>query len=310
MKPTNVINFMINRLLNRVFFLLFVFVLLQSETFAQAGIQQADINNEMKFLNYLVSSGQNHEALHLLDGYENSPLFAEKYDSLLFLRGKIFYNQKELDKSISAFNKISSNFPYSNPVKILTSYELAQQGFPDKSILILNNLHPKDSLTDELIKLQKASVFLLNNNIDDFKVYHHHQDTSFNELFDAQMKINSLALKIENHKQKSPFVAGLMSSVIPGSGKIYASKLGEGVSTFLGMSVLGAIVYENYRKAGPKNYKTITFGSLFTVLYVGNIFGSVYSIKVYRDEIDKSIKHAILFNMHVPIRTVFPNIFE
>jgi len=74
--------------------------------------------------------------------------------------------------------------------------------------------------------------------------------------------------------------------------------------------MLGAITYENYRKEGFRNYKTITFGSLLTVFYAANIYGSVYSVKIYREEFNQQLHHAVLFNMHIPIRTVFPDLFN
>ena len=105
--------------------------------------------------------------------------------------------------------------------------------------------------------------------------------------------------------QKSMILAGLMSAIIPGSGKMYAGKVGEGVSSFLSIGVLAALTLENYYKAGPKNFKTIAFGSAFTIFYLGNIYGSIISIKVYRNEFNKIGENKILFNLQIPLRTVF-----
>lgn len=265
---------------------------------------------ELKFVSYLVSSNQSNEALYLINKYEQMPIFKSFADTLLFLKGKVYYNQNKLTESANAFSQITPLFAHKTPITILEAYEHAHLNNLSKSTELLNAIQDTVKLTNELIKFQKASVNLLNKNTDAFNKYKAVQDTSFNELFDAQMKLNNYAFRLEHHKQKSPVLAGIMSAIIPGSGKMYTGKIGEGISTFLGMSILGAITYENYHKAGINNYKTITFASLFTVLYAGNIFGSVYSVKVYRSEFNESLKHAVLFNMHIPIRTVFPNIFE
>ena len=47
--------------------------------------------------------------------------------------------------------------------------------------------------------------------------------------------------EIPNYKSKSPWLAGAMSALIPGSGKIYAGDLRSGVSTLLLVGALGGM---------------------------------------------------------------------
>ncbi|MDA3893157.1 MAG: hypothetical protein PF517_15960 [Salinivirgaceae bacterium] len=287
-------------------------LLLITFSFAKPAEAQTDslkVTQEIQFIDYLVASQQNTEALYLINRYINTSAFKIKADSMHFLKGKALYNQQLLHESSNAFSKVSPKFTNYLPAKLLQAYEYTHIGDSKKSEQILDSLECSDPLISELIKFEKASIYILNSNMDAFNKYQTIQDTSFNQLYDAQLKLNDYAFRIQHHKTKSPLIAGLMSAVIPGSGKMYTGKIGEGISTLLGMSVLGAITYENYSKVGISNYKTILFGSLFTVLYAGNIFGSVYSVKVYRNEFNESISHAVVFNMHIPIRTVFPHIF-
>ncbi len=109
----------------------------------------------------------------------------------------------------------------------------------------------------------------------------------------------------ENHRSKSPLLAGIMSGVIPGSGKIYAGKTGAGIASMISTIGVGLITWENYHKAGIKNAKTIIFGSIFAVSYVSNVYGSVISVKVDEIEYKNAIHNQILFQLHIPLRNFF-----
>ena len=113
-------------------------------------------------------------------------------------------------------------------------------------------------------------------------------------------------------KKKSPALAGLMSAVIPGTGKIYAGYKGQGLAAMITVGILGVSAAESYfrpfDRSGKKGYKSpefIAFGSLFTIFYVGNLWGSVLSVKLAREHELREINDEILFDMHIPLRRIF-----
>ena len=61
---------------------------------------------------------------------------------------------------------------------------------------------------------------------------------------------------------------------------------------------------ENYIKDGWKDPKTIIFGSLFGLFYIGNIWGSVLSVHVVNNEINNEINRQILFNKDIPLQRI------
>ena len=124
-------------------------------------------------------------------------------------------------------------------------------------------------------------------------------------LTDAENKLNQYHKLLSTKKKKSPWIAGCMSMVIPGSGKIYSGKIGEGISAMLSHAILAGITVENYRKVGAGNFKTIFFGSLFSIFYLGNIYGSMISVQVSNSEFNTIYDNKILFDIHIPLRTVF-----
>jgi hypothetical protein len=100
-------------------------------------------------------------------------------------------------------------------------------------------------------------------------------------------------------------VAGLLSAVVPGAGKVYAGQLGQGVAIFLQNSIFALQAWEGYRKDGPRSARFLIYSGLFTVFYIGNVWGSVLSVQIKRQEMYERINNQILFDMHIPLRTIF-----
>lgn len=100
-------------------------------------------------------------------------------------------------------------------------------------------------------------------------------------------------------------LAGIYSALIPGAGKFYAGKKKQGIAAFLPILSLGAITYESYRKAGIRNARTIAFGSIFSVFYIGNIWGSALAVKIKDKEFNREYDNKILFDMHIPLRNLY-----
>jgi len=96
-----------------------------------------------------------------------------------------------------------------------------------------------------------------------------------------------------------------MSSLIPGLGKIYAGKIGQGISSFLTCSMFALIGIEQYNKRGLSDYRTIIASSLFTIFYIGNIWGSYFSVLIAEKEYNNAINKNILFNIHIPLRNFY-----
>jgi len=110
---------------------------------------------------------------------------------------------------------------------------------------------------------------------------------------------------LQNMKPKSAFVAGALSAIIPGLGKLYTGLPGQALTSFLKVVPLGIIAAENYRNGGFKNAQFFIFGSLFSLFYIGGIWGSSISAKiVYQEKVDE-IHHNIMVGLHVPVDRIF-----
>ena len=75
-------------------------------------------------------------------------------------------------------------------------------------------------------------------------------------------------------KQISPFLATALSTIIPGTGKIYARRWKDGISSFLFVGLTGFQSYRGFNKSGIKSTYGWIMGGLSFGFYLGNIYGS------------------------------------
>ncbi len=83
---------------------------------------------------------------------------------------------------------------------------------------------------------------------------------------------------------KKPFVAAIFSTILPGSGKLYAGKSKTFFLTFLLNAAYGVQTIESAKKLGIKNPLSIINASAFTIFYLSNIYGSYRAVIDLRKE--------------------------
>lgn len=89
----------------------------------------------------------------------------------------------------------------------------------------------------------------------------------------------------EKLRTRSPFFAGLLSTVVPGAGRLYTGRLADALNTLFTVGLTGWQAYDGFRRDGLASVKGWTLGTLCGVFYVGNIYGSVISARVYNRHI-------------------------
>lgn len=88
----------------------------------------------------------------------------------------------------------------------------------------------------------------------------------------------------KNPPYKSPALAGVLSALIPGSGKIYTRNYSDGITAFLLTGVLAYLSYTNFE------HKHYTRAWIFTALgagfYTGNVYGSIAATQIFNAKIN------------------------
>ena len=87
-----------------------------------------------------------------------------------------------------------------------------------------------------------------------------------------------------NPPYKSEFTSVLLSTIIPGAGKIYTEEYSDGIIAFLVTGLMGYISYTDF-KADHK-FRGWLFAGLTAFFYGGNIYGSAASAQIYNARIN------------------------
>lgn len=242
-----------------------------------------DKEHSLKFTYYLFDKG-----LH-----KNASIELERLnfqfptdDSIQFLLLKSYRKSGDYVKGLKRANELFTD--YNN-----IEQQAANEYF---KLLALNNEIEK---AEELISLNKS----IDNSVRPaFKIHlsllnKNWQNAS--DLYSCQTKNKHIAcykplinegLKI---KYKKPFVAGTLSAVVPGTGKIYTGFWQDGVLSFLSIGVSSWQAYTGFDKDGSNSIYGWSFSALAGVLYLANIYGSAKSAKHINSFNEEKVLHKV-----------------
>jgi TM2 domain-containing membrane protein YozV len=261
------------------------------------------IQPEWDFVRFLIDKENYHQVLTLLNKY--STLSAGSADSLNFYRGWTLYNLKELEQSNDAFTKVSSSSALHIRSGLFGAWNYAYQKNLKMAGQWLSSLDGSGNDELTLIKFEKLGLYLLERDFSGYQKLRPSVPASHYAWSGSLLKLDNYALQLSAHRQKKPVISGLLSAVIPGLGKIYTGQTGSGISAFLICGALGAMTVENGIKTGWGHWSTLVFGSLFTLFYTGNIYGSIISAKEVSAYYNEDMDQRILLDMHLPVREFY-----
>ena len=264
----------------------------------------AQVKNELSFIRHLVNKGFYQEAIFLIDkntfNYQN-----QQQDSLNYYHGWAHYSLKNLTQSTASFLRVQKKSPFYSKSHFFAGYNQIHLANYAEAEKIFNQMDIRNEPNSSLLNFELSGMDMLQGNWQQGKNRLQKVNRENAVLNQQVIALEKIYGEHETHRQKSPVLAGIISGIIPGSGKIYAGKTGSGIASFIGTVGFGFITWENYRKLGMKHPKTIIFGSIFAFNYVSNIYGSVISVKIIENEYKNAVHNQILFQLHVPLRNFF-----
>lgn len=239
-----------------------------------------------------------------IDEIDVQPLNRHQIDTLNYLKGWSFYNMKVLDSSAHYLSGVNEGSGYYLKSRFFSAYNYTYLAQYARALPILQTL-PDTGFIPETGYFEQSGIALLQHDYGRFDSLKQH--FSYGNYALAAQEKNFLAYRgqLEDIRKRSPFLAGAMSAVIPGSGKIYAGKTLQGIAAILPVTALGLLTAESYHKRGPHSAEFYVFGSLLTVFYVGNIWGSVFAVKINKEEHEKLVHRKVLLDLQIPLRTLF-----
>jgi len=272
----------------------------------QISFTQHTYKAELKFSQHLINQNLYPEAAFVLQELAHkTELSTNQRDTINYYLGFSYYNMQELEASAEYFLQVGKQSPFHYQSQFFAAFN---HTFNHKYIAgdsILQQLQTTDTLLLALKNFQQSGLALLQRDFSAFEQYAHRYTFAHFQFSKEEENMYTYYERLQKVKRRSPWVAGMLSAVIPGVGRMYAGKVKHGVASLISVSFLGAQAYENIRKRGIKNAWSILYTGLFGVFYVGNIWGSALTVHVQNQEINNAINQQIVFDLHIPLRNVF-----
>ena len=178
-----------------------------------------------------------------------------KSNSLMDLSRLYFVRENLKTNNFDYFNnlKLDSSYPYNQNIQMMSNFSKLMQG--SKEIGEQNFLSPfPNTIKNSVKKFYERSV---------------------------------------NPNYKNATAAGVLSAIIPGSGKIYVGKTGDGITALLVTGLFTFLAVDNF-KADHKMRAWI-FTGLASAFYAGNIYGSVIAAQQYNIGVQISFGKNVVF---------------
>ncbi|MFW6249414.1 MAG: hypothetical protein ACOC4J_06575 [Bacteroidota bacterium] len=260
----------------------------------------------MSFAQHLMGRGHFKEALFVLEDLK--PQKKSQKDSLNFLLGWILYGQKDLETSANYLTKVSNESPFFHQSLFFAAYNYAYLDNTNLSGELLSSADFSSGTRFFYMRnFQYAGLALLDRDMESYQNLRKRLNNDFFLTQTEEKNFKSYYDQIKNQPRKSFFLAGFMSMLVPGAGKIYAGKTSEGIANFLYTGALLATTYDLYATLGAKNPFFIISAIVSGIFYTGNVWGSAVAVKRVQNEFNYEIDQRILLDMHIPLRKLFPD---
>ncbi len=106
-------------------------------------------------------------------------------------------------------------------------------------------------------------------------------EKKYKSISTQDLAYNDIIIAGKSLKQKSPFAAGMFSTIVPGLGRVYAKDHKDGIISFIFIASTAFQSYTRFKINGNKSVGGWIYGGLSLGFYIGNIYGSVKSAKAY-----------------------------
>ncbi|HCY74804.1 MAG TPA: hypothetical protein DHV28_02700 [Ignavibacteriales bacterium] len=209
----------------------------------------------------------------------------EKYLSFIdddTIQFKIAISYSSINDQIDAVEKFKT-IKITSPLYEESKIELL------KSLYLLNVNSQYFTYADEIIesksrysinaeKIKNTSRLLLNHELPDKQI--------FLFPFDENEKktLSNFYDRKTNPSYKSGIIAGILSTIIPGAGKIYTKDYSDGITAFLLTGLFTYLAYTNFEHNHSE--RAWIFTAAGVGFYTGNIYGSIASAQIFNAKIN------------------------
>jgi tetratricopeptide (TPR) repeat protein len=254
---------------------IYFFIILSSSLIFSQHIDFNSPQNIKLFADYLFCDK---DYLRAIDEYEKYISLVED-DSIQF---KICLGYSAINDQSNAYKKfgfIKRTSPFYEESKIEMLQSLYLQKKDSSFLLYAGTLINSGSIyAQNAYKLKNTSLLIISDNLPEknkflipFSIEERKELSNFYDLK-------------RNPPYKSEALAGIFSTIIPGTGKIYTENYGDGVTAFILTGLFAYLSYTNFE------HDHMTRAWIFTAVgagfYVGNIYGSIASAQIFNAKVN------------------------
>jgi len=264
------------RHLNTALLVILFFAIFNEKTIAQ---DLKDFEHTKKFANYLFLSKQ-------------FPLASEEYERLVYFDST--NNESKLRLIQSYRNSGKSNIALRRfDLFFKDSLLLMRKDFAEE--YVKNLILEKEN--DKAIDFLKISPHIDDNTRQDYLLGSILLKRDWDKAFNFALKnpvtntnknanLHLIAFKSKELKYKKPFVASMLSCIIPGTGKFYTKNWKDGLISMMLVGVNSWQAYRGFNKYGANSVYGWVFAGFAGSFYLGSVYGSYKSAKKYNNKLD------------------------
>jgi TM2 domain-containing membrane protein YozV len=231
--------------------------------------------NILAFADFLFSQ---HDYLRAVTEYENY-LLSSSNDTVKFKIALSFLNMEQYKEAENKFSELMINPKLAIPSRL----EIAKSVFQRKDFPYLESYYKKNEANEnsrqsEIKSLYYFSLLYQQINLPD--------EYEFINTFPNSIRtsLKEFYLKKKDLPHRSPIIAGVLSAIIPGAGKIYTGEYSDGITAAILTGLLTFLSYDNFNH--NHKFRGWLWSGLAAFFYAGNIYGSAASAQIYNARIN------------------------
>jgi hypothetical protein len=232
-----------------------------------------DSGNTTRYADFLFNSGNYREA-------------AEEYERLLFLSDPAEERKIRLVQSYRLSGRPSLARQRMHAIwerPALVSAPVANEFFflriVDRDFVGLEgSLQENPVLTDDEKLFYLASALLYQ---DDFHRANELLQEIESQTLPGLQSLQAISGDAVGFPLKRPFVGGLLSALLPGSGKAYVGNWEDGIISMVMVGMSAWQAYRGFDRRGTGSVYAWSYAVIGTAFYIGNIYGSVKEVNRY-----------------------------
>ncbi len=254
--------------------ILILFLLLVSAIFSQQ-IDFRSPQNIKLFADFLFCDK---DYLRAVDEYEK--YLDTTYDDTTQFKVALGYSViNDQTNAIRKFNLINNSSPFYEQSRMERLKSLFLQNLDSLFYLSANELITNNSAySNNAYRLMNTSLLLTEHKLPEKEKY------LIPFTVDEKPILNNFYDSKKNPKYKSETLAGILSAILPGAGKIYTKNYGDGITAFILTGLFSYLAYTNFEHNHPT--RAWIFTALGAGFYVGNVYGSIASAQIFNAKIN------------------------